>query len=803
MQRTSHRWTPARSAIALAVLAAACLPVRAQTAQFDIPAQPLPEALAHFAQQSGLQIVFNPELGAGRASRPVSGMHDAAAALAQLLRGTGLQARRDGATWVLERAPSDGAATLAPVTVTAAAEADGTTEGTGSYGARQAGVAVPLPLSLRETPQSVSVIGRQQIEDQNLLTLSDVLLQTPGIVLNKRDERVDLSSRGFGLGTLQDGVPTLAYSSPAGEAGAASTTIYDRVEVVRGAAGLLSGAGTPGGAINLVRKRPPKEAAGSVGAGWGTWGRHQIEGDWGGSLNAAQTLRGRLAVSHAAGDSFIHHRGRSEDVAYGVVEADIAPETLLSAGIESQRTGLDGASFCTNPPFAKDGTPLALARSFNCSTPWTYWNIYSQRVWLNLDQGLVNGWRLRVNAARATNRRAIDTGSLWADPPSVDPSGDAVFALTRVRTEGTDKSLDVHASGPFELFGRTHRAALGFNHGRYAYQDRGYMAAGNAAFADRLVPGSIYDTGAIAKPDLSQLYAILGGETQQSGLYGSAQFKPADRLSLLVGGRLSWYRNDSWYRYWILGMNGEKNSTLSRETAVFTPYVGVVFDLGAGYSAYASYTDIFEPNTARDRDGRVLQPKVGRNYEAGLKGEHAGGRLNTSVSVFQTEQDNVPMADGVQADGSTAYRPARGTRTRGFELTAAGELAPGLQLLGGYTYSTPRTSDGAALYPQYPQRLLRATVGYRLPAPLNRWTVGGSLNHQSATRREQSYGMGAMSQGALTLLGVMARYQVNPQLSVSLNVENLTDKVYYAGYLGSGYQYGAPRNAWLKLNYRF
>ncbi|KAG0753958.1 hypothetical protein G6F22_021230 [Rhizopus arrhizus] len=90
-----------------------------------------------------------------------------------------------------------------------------------------------MPLSLRETPQSVSVVTRQQMDDQNLNTLDEVLRQTPGIVSARLDERVTFTSRGFALSTMIDGVPTFSFKTPSAEAGMVNTALYDRVEADR------------------------------------------------------------------------------------------------------------------------------------------------------------------------------------------------------------------------------------------------------------------------------------------------------------------------------------------------------------------------------------------------------------------------------------------------------------------------------------------------------------------------------------------------------------------------------------------
>ncbi|KAG1314068.1 hypothetical protein G6F62_013983 [Rhizopus arrhizus] len=130
------------------------------------------------------------------------------------------------------------------------------TEGTGSYTTPATSAATGLTLSLRETPQSVSVVTRQRIDDQNLRSLDEVMGNVVGVqVVSEDTDRTDFWSRGFYIDSLQyDGVPTTIGLSMYGESDNDSF-IYDRIEVVRGATGLMSGAGNPGASINLVRKR--------------------------------------------------------------------------------------------------------------------------------------------------------------------------------------------------------------------------------------------------------------------------------------------------------------------------------------------------------------------------------------------------------------------------------------------------------------------------------------------------------------------------------------------------------------------
>ncbi|MCA1323624.1 TonB-dependent siderophore receptor [Herbaspirillum sp. alder98] len=782
--------------------------------RYDIASGPLGQNLSAFALASGIALSFEPALAAGKTSPAVNGVMSARAAAERVLAGSGLEiaGRADG-SFTVRRATGVANTSEAPnqalpaVTVNADSERSTVTEGSGSYTTRATGAATRMALSLRETPQSVSVIGRQQIEDQNLMSLNDVLRMTPGIVADRLDERVTFTSRGFSLNSMIDGVPTLSFNSVAAESSQLSMQVYDRVEVIRGASGLLNGSGSPGGSINLVRKRPTAEFSGHVGVGVGSWSRYSTEADLSTKLNEAGTVRGRVVASHADGNSFVDNKKQSEDVFYGIVEADLSRNTLLSAGVEYQRTAIKGANFGQSPLFYSDGSRTNLPRSFNSSTPWSTWNMDTQRYFVNLDHHFDNDWRLKVDAALITNDRERYSGDIWLYPGNINSAtgnGGVVQVANNPATSVT-RALDVYATGPFSLFGRTHTAVLGANYNRYAYDYSNSSRLVNA-FDRQAV--NISNLGAIAQPDFPYPLNKFSGVTEEKAVYGALRLKPFDALSVLVGTRFSWYDNDLVTRTWTNGTNGRPvASSAGHEHAIFTPYAGIVYDINDTWSAYSSYTDIFQPNTARNANNETIEPRRGNNLEFGVKGEHMGGKLNTSFAVFEVREDNaVELAPGVAPlpDGSAAYRAVKGARTRGFETTISGELARGWQVMAGYTYSAKFNNKSVLMNTNYPQRMLRVATSYRLPGALSKLTVGGNLSYQSGISYLETYSAQTAYQGGMTLIGLMARYEVSPQLSLSLNVENLTDKTYYTGLGGyNGYTVGNPRNAWLKANYKF
>src|SRR5450830_2180205 len=266
--------------------------------KLSIAAQPLGSALNELARQAGVQLLFSPELVAGKTAPAVNGslsLHDG---LDRLLAGSGLQAVVENGTVTIKATPkvSHETATLLEITVMANSERSATSDNTGNHATR----AVTLggsERSLRETPQSVSVITRQQMDDKNLFTLDQVLEQSTGLTrMNRSFGSHEFLSRGNALTYLIDGMPGIADNSTGWLI--PDMAVYDRVEILRGSTALIVGAGTPGGVANLVRKRPRAEAHADVTATVGSWNQRRVEIDAGTPLNAAGSVRGRALVAY-------------------------------------------------------------------------------------------------------------------------------------------------------------------------------------------------------------------------------------------------------------------------------------------------------------------------------------------------------------------------------------------------------------------------------------------------------------------------------------------------------------------------
>lgn len=389
-----------------AMAADAAAPAAAQTV-FHVPAGELSAAIASFAIEAKVSVGAAAELLQGVRTPGLNGSYTVTQALARLLAGTGLEALPSGErSYVLRKAgaASTGApiaATLDEVAVSSSALRDGTTEGKRGYAGLTS--ATRLNLSLRETPQAVSVITRQQIDDQGLRTLQDVLVQAPGITVDHSSstrEYDQVFSRGFEVTSYMfDGIPT----SKNLEARTYDMAIYDRVEIIRGATGLISGTGSPSAAVNLVRKRPGRAFAATAGAQLGSWDRYRIEGDVSTPLTADGKVRARLVAAHEDQRSFIDRYRQKKDVLYAIVEADLTPSTVLGAGINYQQEKLKGAGR-DFPMFYADGSQTRFPRSMNGTAAWSTYDREQSMLFATLDHYFDNDWIAKLAVSRSSNQ---------------------------------------------------------------------------------------------------------------------------------------------------------------------------------------------------------------------------------------------------------------------------------------------------------------------------------------------------------------------------------------------------------------
>jgi outer membrane receptor for ferric coprogen and ferric-rhodotorulic acid len=678
----------------------------------------------------------------------------------------------------LAAAPEEGGGEpmMPVVTVTGASEP--------GYAARRSASAAKLDLTLRETPQSVSVVTRAKMEDFKLNNVSEVLLNTTGVTVEQFEtDRAYFTSRGFDITKFQyDGIGLpMVFGNVNGDL---DTVLYERIDVVRGANGLMSATGNPSATVNFIRKRPTNQPQASASLMLGSWNKRRVEADVSAPLNASGSVSGRAVLARQANDSYLDRYEMDKTVAYGVVEARLAPRTLLSVGHSHQKNKPTGNLWGALPMYYSDGSPTQYPVSASTSADWSAWRTDTGTTFAELSHEFDNGWRAESSLTHSTAKSHSKLFYVYGTPDK--QTGTGLFAYpSRYDSDVRQTLLDVSATGQFALGGRRHDLSAGASLSRSTLDD-------------------ISHYGAIGAP-LTQQQALAGGypeplfdafsdgsevEDKRRSAYIAARFNLSDDLKLLTGVN-STRATTSGTAY---GASQVKSASKT------TPYVGAVYDLGNNASAYASYTEIFNPQSEADATGKPLDPVMGSTTELGLKGELFERKLNLSGAIFKTRQSNA--AEQVGMIGAKAYYRGIQAESRGFDLEMSGEPARGLQTSAGYTQLSIEGNDGEAAKAYLPRKMLRLSSTYRLPffTPLK---VGATLNWQSAIERAQSQAGVVTRQGSYTVLGLMARYAIDRNLSLTVNANNVTDKRYLNSLYWAASYYAAPRNVSATLGWQY
>ncbi len=289
---------------------------------------------------------------------------------------------------------------------------------------------------------------------------------------------------------------------------------------------------------------------------------------------------------------------------------------------------------------------------------------------------------------------------------------------------------------------------------------------------------------------------------ERAGLYANARIHLSEPLSVVLGSRLSWYD----YKYDV--KTGAANSYESKQTQEFTPFAGLIYDINDNWSWYASYADIFTPQADFvDVAGSPLDPAIGSNYETGFKGELFDKRLNLSMALFYIKQKDVAAVD-LSADAASVFCPTSSDgscyvqdgikRSKGVELEASGEVLPGLQVFGGYTFNMLRNNGDAEVAYETPKHMLRLNTSYNLPGAWNRLTLGAGVSADSGYEVPSNDQLGVSGRA---IWDARASWKLDENWRVSLNAENLFDRKYYSTAVATDRSnvYGEPRSYVLTL----
>ncbi|MGJ7550341.1 TonB-dependent siderophore receptor [Pseudomonas alloputida] len=797
----------------LACALAASMSAYAEPVQLNIPSQGLVGALNTLAKQADLQLLYSPETVRNTTAPAVRGNMEPEQALRLLLRDSGLTYQIDGHTVILNGASgSSSAMELGPLNINANA-LNATSEGTNSYAARAVTIGKGVH-TLKETPQSVTVMTRKMLDDQNLNTLEQVLDKTPGITTYDSPMGGKyFYSRGFNLdGQYQyDGVPLdVGGNYVQANSFSSDMAFYDRVEILKGAAGMMKGSGSSAGGVNFVRKRGQEKAHTSVTLSAGSWDNYRSQVDVGGPLNESGTVRGRAVAALQDKQYFYDNSKRQDRIAYGAIDWDVTPDTTLGFGLAYE--DVDATPCYHGLPRYADGSDLKLSRSTCLGASWN--DLQSERITAFADakHRFNDDWSLNFASVYTHNNQNIEYGYSEGSVPVGATTGAMGRYSGRFDYDQDDYGFDSYVDGKFEAFGLEHELIVGANASRQKNHD--YFAL--LALSGTQNPFDPSDSFPHPSKADYQTGTIRGGPfptdstTTQWGTYANLRLKLAEPLTLVLGTRVSWYRNnrDSYTQRWDTWEH-----IRSQENGEVTPFGALLYDLNDQWTAYASYAQIFQPQgNLTTADGQSLQPKTGGSYELGIKGELLDGQLNTSFNLFRTIEDHRAETDyeNVCAGSSDGYcyTDSGKVRAQGFEAEISGSPIDRLQLLAGYTYTqtkylkTINDTDPTELTftsSFIPRHMLKVWGDYQLDGALDRWTIGAGVSSQSDNFRRQ--GNIHIEQPGYTLWSGRVQYRLDEHWTVAVNGNNLFDKKYYStiGATGWGNYYGEPRNFMLTL----
>jgi len=639
-----------------------------------------------------------------------------------------------------------------------------------------------LDMSLRETPQSVSLVGQERIKDFALTDANQLLAQVTGVNVEKVEtDRTYYNSRGFDITNFQvDGVGLpLIWGIQFGDL---DTVLFDRVEAVRGANSMMTGAGNPSATINYVRKRPTNTFQASGALQYGSWSDYRLEADVSGPLNASGTLAGRLIYANEDKDSYLDHYGVNRNVYGALLAWDATPKLTATVGWSMQDNRARGNNWGALPLTYSDGTRVDYPRSASTSADWTHWNVKDQTGFGELAWRFDNGWQIKTIGT--LKRFEENAKLLYAYGAPDKATGLGVQGMAGVYPSIYESAiLDAYASGPFQLFGRTHQLVIGGqvsrSHG-HEYEDFS---------TETIVYGPVTDWGHIqpAEPSFPGAYLAADQIDRQGRFYAAAHLNVTDQLKIVGGFNALWLKSKG-FSY---------GADQARDASQVSPYLGAVYDLNDNVSLYANYTDIFNPQVEVDVGHSKLDPAHGKSYEAGFKSEWFDKRLYLTGAMFTSRQANLAEYAGTFEDGKSYYAGVD-TKATGYELEAVGAINDQWRVSLGWTDLSIKDEDGNKARVYLPRKTLKASTSYTIPSVRN-LTLGAQLRWQDDIESQDAL----LEQNAYGVLDLMAGIDLTETVRATLNVKNATDKTYLTSLMWSQSYYAAPRSVSVRLHYAF
>ncbi|MFT3828458.1 MAG: TonB-dependent siderophore receptor [Opitutaceae bacterium] len=647
--------------------------------------------------------------------------------------------------------------------------------------------ATNLPLTLKDTPQSISMIDPEVLRDFATTDTNEALRLGTGLTVDAWEtNRTSYSARGFDIMLTQ--VDGLGMTNDWGlVVGQQDTYLFDRIELIRGANGLLTGVGNASGTINFVRKRPTNYDGGELVVRVGSHDLRRAALDYNKVLTASGTWAARLVVAQEDKDSYLRalHDGRTS--LYGAVEGQVGSSGVLTAGFTYTESLQRSPMWGSLTLMRADGAQLEFDSSASPSQDWTRWELRSLNAFVEYAHAFSSDWEAKLTYNHRTGDEAVKLFYAYSLSGTLNDDNTGLLGWPyRSDSESSSDIVDANLNGHFHAFGRRHEVIAGLSFSKQKTYSEYYSIV---SAPGAVLPAFPYAGDVYAEPVWGATSVGNDGNQTLARLYAATRLAVTDRLKAIAGLNAINLKRDGTSIYGG-GVNLDNETTQK-----VSPYAGLTYDLTSSLLAYASYSDIFQAQDQRDINGRFLAPMKGVNAELGLKAEWLERRLLTTVAIFDAKQTGLATEAGFDPVAQQSYYEPKDVKSRGFELEVSGRVGAHTGVTVGFTRMELTGPGGADIYEWVPRTVISLRADTRLPG-LPKLKLGAGLRWQS-----DIFKTGAARQDSYLLVNSFAAYDLTPSITVRLNVDNVTDEKFLRT-VQYGAIYGAPRQFSLSLEYK-
>lgn len=647
--------------------------------------------------------------------------------------------------------------------------------------------ATNLPLTIKETPQSISTIEQEAMRDFATTGTNDALRLGTGLTVDAWEtSRTSYSARGFDIMLTQ--VDGLGMTNDWGlVVGQQDTYLFDRIELIRGANGLLTGVGNASGTINYVRKRPINHDGGEFVARAGSNNLLRAALDYNKVLTDSGSWAARFVVAHEDADSYLRALQDRRTSLYGVVEGQVGTSGALTAGFSYTESLQRSPMWGSLTLMLTDGTQAEFETSASPAQDWTRWELSSANAFVEYAHTFSDDWEASLTYNHRTGDEAVKLFYAYSLTGTLNDDYTGLLGWPyRSDSESRADIVDASLTGHFNAFDRRHEVIAGFS---FSQQDTYSDVYAIVSSPGAVLPAFPYAGNVYAEPVWGATSVGNDGEQSLARVYTATRLALTDQLKAIAGLNAIKLKRDGTSIYGG-GVNLDNETTEK-----VSPYAGFTYDLTDNVLAYASYSDIFQAQDQRDINGVFLAPMKGVNFEVGLKAEWLQRRLLTTFAWFDAQQKGLATEAGFDPVAQQSYYEPKDVKSRGVEFEATGRLGEHTHLTAGVTRMELTGPDGNDIYEWIPRTLVSLRAATRLPA-LPQLRFGAGLRWQSEIHKN-----GGPRQDSYLLVNAFAAYALNQVATIRLNIDNLTDEKYLRT-VQFGAIYGAPRQFSIAFDYK-